>query len=992
MGHPGPITTVMRGTQTPLMMTSGSSGGRPPIPVPTQVQEAEKPKDDTFQANTDSDFMAGVWAPMSALGELTANFASNKLAGLGRLFSGGSEDLADLSPPPLGYTSKIFEDTKSILPEEVGEQLYYLFRSAATASKTHLFMSNRQIVDLFAVSLPPEVETVVQCIFLTGTETEISFNDFVKGLTTIKLGSMDAKLLLVFQILVGAANKGGLSEPTSQTMSKATMLHLCSCISKAMEPYHQKTSTADVDSVVEALFESIDFVDKDEFLARARKSHLDWVFCFGLLSFVLNETVEKVQVTKSQFASEDTSNPYTLTKEGFLKKQNELFDKRSYKWCSVDRGFFYYYDDLKNYTTPQRINSLLHAQVEPFVLNDSEDFGFRLDIPPNYSRRFFCNDKKHALQWATVIQANINYNAFPFDARFPLRSMNTVEALVDGKETYLAMLTAIKSAKKEIYLSDWFFSCETYLKRDHPKSEADRIDNLLNEKAKEGVIVCVLLWNETKLATALSSEYVQKKMEALNSNIKVLRHPLAYPVAWSHHQKIVVVDQNIAFLGGLDLCFGRYDDQRHLLFDPDGHTWPGKDYYNPSVSGFVALHEPASDQIDRRKVPRMPWHDVHLLVRGYAARDVATNFIERWNFTKINLERNSPPSLLPSRERLAMVTNQPETMANCQILRSLGDWHLPNLVVPEVSIWNAYLTLIANAQHYIYIENQYFISSLAGAPVVNTIVEKLYEKLVEKIEAKDTFRVIIVLPVHPEGGYKDDASTRFIMNFQLNTISKDNGILSKLQTKFPDVELEDYIQFCCLRAFEKVPNENSYDTEQIYVHTKAMIVDDEYVLIGSANINDRSMCGNRDSEIACLVSGGATQDSRMNDQAFESRKFAFDLRRKLWAEHLGIVQGSPDYELIVDPVSKATTNLLRSVAKRNTEVFREVFPYAPHDGIESLESNCFSKSADSSCFHLLTQIRGTLVQYPLAFLSGTNLAPASVSDLHLNIADADIFT
>lgn len=41
-------------------------------------------------------------------------------------------------------------------------------------------------------------------------------------------------------------------------------------------------------------------------------------------------------------------------------------------------------------------------------------------------------------------------NAFPFDARFPLRSMNTVEALVDGKETYLAMLTAIKSAKKEV--------------------------------------------------------------------------------------------------------------------------------------------------------------------------------------------------------------------------------------------------------------------------------------------------------------------------------------------------------------------------------------------------------------------------------------------------------------------------------------------------------------------------------------------------------------
>jgi hypothetical protein len=49
----------------------------------------------------------------------------------------------------------------------------------------------------------------------------------------------------------------------------------------------------------------------------------------------------------------------------------------------------------------------------------------------------------------------------------------------------------------------------------------------------------------------------------------------------SHHEKIVVVDHHVAFLGGLDLCFGRYDTPEHSIGDQPATIWPGKDYYNP---------------------------------------------------------------------------------------------------------------------------------------------------------------------------------------------------------------------------------------------------------------------------------------------------------------------------------------------------------------------------------------------------------------------------
>ena len=96
-----------------------------------------------------------------------------------------------------------------------------------------------------------------------------------------------------------------------------------------------------------------------------------------------------------------------------------------------------------------------------------------------------------------------------------------------------------------------------------------------------------------------------------------------------------VIDETIAFMGGFDMCFGRWDTPQHILID-DGneaksesdHIWPGtssrpadisdvelmrlfrsvgKDYSNARVADFHTLNKPHEDMYDRTKVPRMPW-------------------------------------------------------------------------------------------------------------------------------------------------------------------------------------------------------------------------------------------------------------------------------------------------------------------------------------------------------------------------------------------------
>jgi phospholipase D1/2 len=140
--------------------------------------------------------------------------------------------------------------------------------------------------------------------------------------------------------------------------------------------------------------------------------------------------------------------------------------------------------------------------------------------------------------------------------------------------------------------------------------------------------------------------------------------------------------------------------------------WLGQDYYNPFRRTGLILDEPFKDTVDRHEHPRMPWQDIGACVFGDGARDVARHFVQRWNFIKTEKKKSFAgyPLLLPRDGSLPLndesdpLTNLLKESVNCeiQVLRSCGEWSsgLPL----EQSILNAYLNLIEQAEHFIYIE------------------------------------------------------------------------------------------------------------------------------------------------------------------------------------------------------------------------------------------------------------------------------------------------
>jgi hypothetical protein len=95
----------------------------------------------------------------------------------------------------------------------------------------------------------------------------------------------------------------------------------------------------------------------------------------------------------------------------------------------------------------------------------------------------------------------------------------------------------------------------------------------------------------------------------------------------------------------------------------------------------------------------------------------------------------------------------------------------------ERSIYEAYLSTIRHAQHYIYIENQYFISSTGGSGIQNQIAQALVDRIARAWKENAKFRVIVVLPVHPEGNLADEYSLVYIMKWQYFSINRGGNSL-----------------------------------------------------------------------------------------------------------------------------------------------------------------------------------------------------------------------
>ncbi|KAK1750836.1 phospholipase D1 [Echria macrotheca] len=499
-----------------------------------------------------------------------------------------------------------------------------------------------------------------------------------------------------------------------------------------------------------------------------------------------------------------------------------------------------------------------------------------------------------------------------FESFAPVRTGVHAQWLVDGRDYMWNVSRAISMAKDVIYIHDWWLSPELYMRRPACISQKWRLDRLLQRKAEQGVKIFVIVYRNVEAAVPIDSEYTKFSLLNLHPNIFVQRSPNQFKknqFFFAHHEKIVIVDHDIAFVGGIDLCFGRWDCPQHPVADdkPTGfesldtpkdaehcQLFPGKDYSNPRVQDFFKLNEPYEEMYDRGKVPRMPWHDISMQVVGQPARDLTRHFVQRWNYVRRGRKPTRPtPFLLPPPDSKQEEIKALGLEGTCevQILRSASTWSL-GVEETEHSIQSAYIKMIEDSEHFVYMENQFFITSTdtMNTRMVNRIGDALVSRIIRAHENDEDWRAVILIPLMPgfqnEVNVQDGTSVRLILQCQFRSICRgEHSIFGRLRAA--GIDPENYIQFFSLRQWGKLGN-GTITTEQLYIHAKCIIVDDRVALIGSANINERSMLGNRDSECAAIVRDTDMIWSTMGGRPYQVGRFAHTLRLRLMREHLGL--------------------------------------------------------------------------------------------------------
>ncbi|CAN1332788.1 Phospholipase D beta 1 [Linum perenne] len=550
---------------------------------------------------------------------------------------------------------------------------------------------------------------------------------------------------------------------------------------------------------------------------------------------------------------------------------------------------------------------------------------------------------------------------------------------------------AISQARRLVYITGWSVYHDVRLVRNGNRETGCTLGELLKNKSQEGVRVLLLVWDDPtsrsilgyKTEGVMNTGDEETRRFFKHSSVQVLLCPRSagkghsfikkqeVGTIYTHHQKTVIVDgdagQNrrkiVAFVGGLDLCNGRYDTQDHSLFRTR-ETVHKEDFHNPTF----LWQDPTG-------CPREPWHDLHSKIDGPAAYDVLTNFEERWlraskprgiqklksslDDALLKLERI--PEILGISEVIRLAENDPEAW-NVQIFRSIDstsvkgfpdeprDATSKNLlcgknILIDMSIHAAYVKAIRAAQNFIYIENQYFLGSsynwdsYKDLGANNLIPMEIALKIAEKIRANERFAAYILVPMWPEG-IPTSSPTQRILFWQQKTMQMMYDTIYKalvevgLDTKF---EPQDYLNFFCLgnrealaegeAATVAVPNLQTGSSKSnaaantpqknrrfmIYIHSKGMIVDDEYVIIGSANINQRSLEGTRDTEIAM----GAYQPRHTLTTKKRPHGQVYGYRKSLWAEHVGGVME----ECFEHPESVECVRRVRAIGEQNWRQF-----------------------------------------------------------------------
>ncbi len=396
----------------------------------------------------------------------------------------------------------------------------------------------------------------------------------------------------------------------------------------------------------------------------------------------------------------------------------------------------------------------------------------------------------------------------------PPRRYNRVTPLIHGDTYFAALRQAMERAESYIYIVGWCLTPKIPMAR---SSEADLLRTqllpLLSEAASR-VPVRILLWSG---ATALmqpterSVREVQRTIEQEGQGDILCR--LDHSAQWSHchHQKAVVIDGQVAFVGGMDLTTfsgDRWDTASH-----------------PLRAG-------------------VNWHDAQLQIEGEAVADVERNFLQRWEAVTGDADL---PHHVP---RVEPGWNTP-----VQIVRTVLKRVYPFAPDGEFGIHYAYLHALRGARRLVYLENQYLWSPYIMAALREAIRRPRHE----------AFRIVVVLPAHAGNGkWDNDKHVE-----QLLKADAGRGIVS------------------VYAPYTAGPNMGGrpFSYRPVYVHAKVAVIDDEWLTVGSANLNDRGLA--TDGELNALV---------------HDPELARRVRVDLWSEHLGLpreqVEGADPIDLV----------------------------------------------------------------------------------------------
>lgn len=379
----------------------------------------------------------------------------------------------------------------------------------------------------------------------------------------------------------------------------------------------------------------------------------------------------------------------------------------------------------------------------------------------------------------------------------PPNEGNLVEVLIDGVEALPAIAAELAKARSHVHLTGWFFSPELDLTRGH---EPTILRNLLAELA-ERIPVRVVVWRGAPLPLfSPSRSEVRTMLERFSRRNRIdCRLDSCVRLLHCHHEKTIVIDDRVAFVGGIDLTLDGGDK-----FDTARHQARGK----------------------------FGWHDATVRIEGPGVAAVAEHFRLRWRG--------------PAEEELPPTGVQPAAGdVQLQLARTIPEHvykqHLPR---GEFSILETYTGALRAAERFIYLENQFLWSP--------EIVEILADKL--RNPPRDDFRLVVLLPARANDGA--DVSRGQVAAL----IEADAG--------------DKRFLACAIYA------RHGQMRDLIYVHAKIGIVDDRWLTLGSANLNEHSLFNDTEVNVVTL-------DERL----------ARDTRLRLWSEHLELprerVDGAP---------------------------------------------------------------------------------------------------